>query len=138
MFSKSRKSPLSASMTSATGARNAPFSIIGGDVVITGNISASADLHIDGKIEGDLRCAAVVQGADSEIRGSITAETVRLSGLVDGSVTAKDLVIGRTARVTGDIAYENITIEQGGQIVGQFSHRGTVSPGELKLITSEG
>ena len=51
---------------------------------------------------------------------------------------AKDLVIERTARITGDIAYENITIEQGAQVVGQFSHRTAVQPGELKLIANEG
>lgn len=139
MFSKSRKSPQSVSTMPATGARNTPFSLIGGDIVITGNISASVDLHVDGRIEGDLSCAALVQGADSEIRGSITAERARLAGLVDGSIAAKDLFIERTARITGDIAYENITIEQGGQVVGQFSRRGAaVQPGELKLISSEG
>jgi cytoskeletal protein CcmA (bactofilin family) len=138
MFSKSRKSPRNASVIPATGARNTPFSIIGGDIVITGNISASVDLHVDGKIEGDLSCAALVQGAESKIRGSITAETARLAGLVEGAIMAKDLVIERTARITGDIAYENITIEQGAQVVGQFSHRAAVQPGELKLIANEG
>ena len=29
------------------------FSIIGSDVVIKGDISATVDLHIDGRIEGD-------------------------------------------------------------------------------------
>ncbi|MCF8709185.1 bactofilin family protein [Rhizorhapis sp. SPR117] len=122
----------------ATGARNTPFSIIGGDVVITGNISASVDLHVDGKIEGDLSCASLVQGADSVINGCVTAQTARLAGLVDGSITAKDLIVERTARIIGDVAYENITIEQGGQIVGQFSHKGAPPAGELKLIASEG
>lgn len=137
MFSKSRKSPQSASATTATGARNTPFSIIGSDVVVTGNITASVDLHIDGKVEGDIGCATLVQGAESEIRGSITAETARLAGLVDGAVTARDLFIERTARIMGDIAYDNITIEQGGQVVGRFSHRGA-HPAELKLIASDG
>lgn len=137
MFSKSRKSPQSALAITATGARNTPFSIIGSDIVITGNISATADLHIDGKIAGDIVCATLVQGAESEIRGSIKAETARVAGLVDGAVTARDLVIERTARVMGDIAYENISIEQGGQVVGRFSHQGQPSA-ELKLIASEG
>lgn len=121
----------------ATGARNTPFSIIGSDIVITGNIRASVDLHVDGKIEGDLSCANLVQGADSEIRGCIMAETARLAGLVDGSITAKDLFIEHTARITGDIVYENITIEPGGQVVGQFRHRGNIQSSELKLITSD-
>lgn len=136
MFSKSRKSPRSVSAIAATGARNTPFSIIGGDIVITGNINASADLHIDGKIAGDISCATLVQGAESEIRGSITAETARLAGLVDGAVHARDLIVERTARIMGDVAYENIIIEQGGQVVGRFSHQGA-HPAELKLIASD-
>lgn len=136
MFSKSRKSPQSVSAITATGARNAPFSIIGSDIVVTGNISATVDLHVDGKIAGDISCATLVQGADSEIRGCITAETARLAGLVDGAVNARDLIVERTARIMGDVAYENITIEQGGQVVGRFSHQGA-HPAELKLIASE-
>ena len=137
MFSKSRKSQPGVSAISAAGARNAPFSIIGGDILITGNITATADLHIEGKVQGDIICAALVQGAGSEIRGSVQAETARLAGLVDGAVTARDLVIESTARIMGDIAYENITIEQGGQAIGRFTHKGA-QPAELKLITSEG
>lgn len=137
MFSKSRKSPQNALTATATGARNAPFSIIGSDIVITGNLSASADLHVDGRISGDISCATIVQGAQSEIRGSITAETARLAGLVDGAVSARDLIVERTARIMGDVAYENIVIEQGGQVVGRFSHQGP-QPAELKLIASDG
>src|SRR3546814_15035809 len=37
----------------ATGARHTTFSILGSDVVVTGNVAASVDLHVDGKIEGD-------------------------------------------------------------------------------------
>lgn len=136
MFSKSRKSPQNALAITATGARNTPFSIIGSDIVITGNVSATADLHVEGKISGDISCATLVQGAESEIRGSIAAETARLAGLVDGAVSARDLIVERTARIMGDVAYENITIEQGGQVVGRFSHQGT-QPAELKLIASE-
>lgn len=136
MFSKSRKSPQNVLAITATGGKNTPFSIIGSDIVITGNISAIADLHVDGKIAGDISCATLVQGAESEIRGSITAEVARLAGLVDGAVTARELVVERTARIMGDVAYENIIIEQGGQVVGRFSHKGA-QPAELKLITSE-
>jgi len=139
MFSKSSKSPSSASPASppksATGARNAPFSIIGGDVSITGNISASVDLHIDGRIEGDISCAALVQGPDSKIKGHVTAQTARLAGLVEGSITAGELIIENSARITGDVTYDSITIATGGQVEGRFAHKGGVQPGELKLIS---
>ena len=34
----------------ATGARHTTFSILGSDVVVTGNVAASVDLHVDGKL----------------------------------------------------------------------------------------
>ncbi|MEO1046080.1 MAG: polymer-forming cytoskeletal protein [Pseudomonadota bacterium] len=103
--------------------RGSTFSVIGSDVVITGNVAAKVDLHVDGRVNGDLKCASLVQGESSEIHGAIIAETARLAGLVEGSIDARDLVIESSARITGDIAYENITIEQGGHVEGQFSHK---------------
>ncbi|MDZ3830567.1 MAG: polymer-forming cytoskeletal protein [Sphingopyxis sp.] len=107
----------------ATGARHTTFSILGSDVVVTGNVSATVDLHVDGKIEGDLKCANLVQGEASEIKGAVVAETAKIAGLVDGSIEAKTLVVHASARITGDVAYENITIETGGKVDGKLSHR---------------
>lgn len=104
-------------------AGSSTFSVIGADVLITGNISAKVDLHIDGRVEGDIACASLVQGEASTIHGAIVAETARLSGTVNGSVNARDLVITASAHVTGDISYETITIEQGGHVDGQFRHK---------------
>lgn len=129
MFSKSRPTPDSAPAPvavpnrMATGARNTTFSIIGADVVITGNVSATVDLHVDGRIEGDLACANLVQGAESLIKGAIVAESAKLAGTVDGSIAARDLIIHASARITGDVTYENLTIEQGSQVEGKFAHR---------------
>lgn len=105
---------------------NSTFSVIGADVVITGNISAKVDLHVDGRVEGDIACASLVQGESSVIQGAITAETARLSGTVNGSVDARELVITASAHVTGDISYETLTIEQGGHVDGQFRHKSNV------------
>lgn len=120
----------------ATGAKHTPFSIIGGDVVISGNISASVDLHIDGKVEGDITCAALVQGPDSKIKGHVTARTARLAGLVEGSITADELVIEASARITGDVTYDRISIAPGGQVEGRFAPKGGMQTGELKLVTT--
>lgn len=138
MFSKSSKSPRPVSPMSATGAKNTPFSLIGGDVTISGNINASADLHVDGVVEGDISCAALVQGADSRIIGHVTAQSARLAGLVDGSIKAEELVVERSARITGDVRYERITIEAGSRIDGHFTHKDNAPAAELKLIANEG
>jgi cytoskeletal protein CcmA (bactofilin family) len=124
----------------ATGARHTTFSVLGSDVVITGNVSASVDLHVDGKIDGDLKCANLVQGEASEIKGAVMADTAKIAGLLDGSIEAKTLIVHATARITGDVIYETITIENGGKVEGKLSHRraGAVkSPPPLEVVENK-
>lgn len=97
------------------------FSVIGSDVSIKGDITASADLHVDGAIEGDIKCASLVQGESSLVNGAIIAETARLSGKVQGSITARELVILKSAQIEGDVHYDALTIEQGAQVDGRFA-----------------
>ena len=57
---------------------NSTFSVLGSDLTITGDIQASADLHIDGSVEGDIACSSLVQGEASTVKGAIKAESARL------------------------------------------------------------
>jgi cytoskeletal protein CcmA (bactofilin family) len=104
-------------------ASGSTFSVLGSDVVIRGNIAATADLHIDGRVEGDIKCASLVQGEGSHIEGAIEAETARLAGSVSGSIAARDLVVLRSAKIQGDVHYDALTIEQGAEVEGRFAHR---------------
>lgn len=99
------------------------FSIFGADISVKGDVSASADLHVDGRIDGDITCAALVQGQTSEIHGGIRAKSARLAGTIHGSIEVDELVILRTAKIHGDVTYDSLTIEQGAQVDGRFAHR---------------
>lgn len=133
MFSKSRPSPGDGPASGSTqqptrpnrdsATKGSSFSVIGDGIVITGNIDAEVDLHIDGKVVGDIRCAALVQGPSSVIEGSIIADSANLSGIVEGSIEARTLMIAASARIMGDILYDSIQIDQGGHVEGQFRHR---------------
>ena len=107
------------------------FSVLGSDIAIKGDIRASADLHIDGSVEGDITCASLVQGESSHIAGGIKAESARLAGTVNGSISARELVILRTAKITGDVHYDTLTIEQGAQVEGRFAHRDVRASAEV-------
>ena len=98
------------------------FSVIGPDVTITGNVAATADLHVDGRIDGDVDCGNLVQGTESVIAGSVRAETARLAGTIEGSVSGRQLTIERSSRIAGDIQYESISIENGASIDGRLKH----------------
>lgn len=132
MFSKSDKAHGAA--TRARGA--AGLSIIGADVVITGDIAADGDLHIDGAVKGDIRCAALTQGGSGRISGNVVTDAARLAGTVDGTVTARTLTIEKSARVTGDLSYETLSIDGGAQVDGRFTHQPEAGEAPLKLITA--
>ncbi|MES2046374.1 MAG: polymer-forming cytoskeletal protein [Pseudomonadota bacterium] len=106
----------------AGGQKRGMFSVIGPDMIITGNIAATADLHIDGRVDGDVTCGSLVQGPDSRIKGTVKAESARLAGAIEGSVSVRQLTIERAARITGDVEYENIAIENGASIDGRLKH----------------
>lgn len=133
MFLKSSSSPKPAS-SAATGARNTPFSLIGGDVTVRGDIEAGTDLHIDGAIEGGIVCAALVQGPESRIRGNVTAKSVRIAGTVEGAIVTEELVVEGSARITGDVTYQSISIAPGGRIDGTLTHKDAGALGDLKLV----
>lgn len=113
----------------------ATFSVLAADLSVKGDIHASADLHIDGNVEGAIACAALVQGEGSTIRGSIKADSARLSGTVHGPIEAGQLVILKTARIHGDVTYDALTIEQGAQVDGKFAHRVAESEASLTLVS---
>lgn len=97
--------------------------MIGPDVIIRGNIEASADLHVDGKVIGDIACASLVMGDASSVEGQIVAESARISGAVSGTIRVRELVVLRGASVEGDVSYETISIEQGAAVNGRFAPR---------------
>jgi cytoskeletal protein CcmA (bactofilin family) len=78
-----------------------------------------------------------VQGPDSRIEGAITAKSARIAGHVEGSIDADELIVEASARITGDVVYETISIAPGAQVAGQFTHKGSAGA-DLKLVTSEG
>ncbi|RJX65535.1 polymer-forming cytoskeletal protein [Tsuneonella suprasediminis] len=123
MFSKKHAATPRQSVPMAS--TGSTFSVIGSDVTIKGDITASADLHIDGQIEGDIACASLVQGESSHIAGAISAESARIGGAVTGSITARELVVLQNARIEGDVHYDTLTIEQGAAVEGRFAHRET-------------
>ena len=122
MFSKKPGGSLPRSLQGST-MSNSTFSVFGPDIRIKGNVAASADLHIDGHVEGDVSCTALVQGESGEIVGAVTAETARLSGTVRGSINVRELVVLKSARIHGDVHYDALTIEQGAQVDGRFAPR---------------
>ncbi len=133
MFSKKHEAPTAPS-GGASPMSGATFSVLGADLAIKGDLTARADLHVDGTVEGDIACAALVQGESSTIAGTVTAESARRAGTIRGAIHAGALVVLKTARIEGDVTYDTLTIEQGARVDGRLTPR----PVEPKLAIAGG
>jgi cytoskeletal protein CcmA (bactofilin family) len=112
-------------------------SVIGVGIAVFGNIEASVDLQIQGKVEGDVRCGTLLLGESGEIRGNVAAERVRVAGTIDGSVDTTDLAVEASARVNGDLSYTRIRIANGAVVHGKLTHverEISVEAGGLRLV----
>ena len=131
MFSKKPESLDRSSASSMT--TGSTFSVLGPDIAISGDLTATADLHVDGRIKGDVQCAALIQGEASEVSGNVVADSARIAGRIKGSITAGVLVILKTARIEGDVTYGALTIEEGAQVDGKFTPRAAEAEPKLML-----
>lgn len=102
-------------------ANEASQTLISADVQITGTIKSGGPIRIDGKLDGDLVCAAdAVIGRNAVIKGAIQAASVTVEGAVQGNITAKDKIdMKSTAKVNGDISAKRLAVEDGVTFIGR-------------------
>lgn len=113
------------------------LSFLGAEVTITGNIGGQGNLHIDGRVDGDVNCASLIVGNSGQVNGNITADDAKIAGTVTGTVAAKVLTIEASARITGDLSYDSVSVETGAQVDGRVKRLTRDEPSALKLIASE-
>lgn len=89
-------------------------SVLNADILISGNVATTTEIHIDGHVLGDVNCGTLTQSGKGKIVGIVTADTARLAGSIQGTVRVRQLTVESGARINGDITYEQIAIEDGG------------------------
>jgi cytoskeletal protein CcmA (bactofilin family) len=120
----------------AKSAKGVPgLSIIGPEVIISGDLATDAQIHVDGRIDGNVHCASLCQGPAGIIAGNIIADEARLCGTVEGTVSARNIVVEASARIMGDIAYETISIEAGAAIEGRLARRAALAQSGEETLT---
>lgn len=114
------------------------MSFIGSEVTVTGNIGGNGNLHIDGRVDGDVACASIIVGDGGQINGNVRAHDARIAGTVNGTVAAEVLTIASSARIDGDLSYDSVSIETGARVEGRVKRLTREDTGSaLKLISSE-
>lgn len=134
MFSRSTPAPAAQKTRPKTGAPGLSF--IAPEAVVSGDFATDGQIHVDGRVDGDVKCAQLIQGRGGVIAGSIHAEDARLAGTVEGTVSARTLIVEASAKILGDVAYETISIEAGAEIEGRLARRASLGLDEPPRISA--
>jgi cytoskeletal protein CcmA (bactofilin family) len=97
-----------------------------GDVVkFTGEVTFKTSLRIDGNFSGQVYSE---DGTLTVSAGAYLSEAVikvavaNINGTVEGEINADQLMLGRTANVTGDVSARTLIIQEGALFNGHCSH----------------
>ncbi len=112
--------PATSALRKANGAPTR--SVIDAWLTITGNLQSEGEVQVDGKIQGDIRCAHLTVGRDAMVTGNITAEEVVVRGKVKGVIRANRVILQDSAQVDSEIFHKKLSIEEGACFEGT-SHR---------------
>ncbi|HEY1708149.1 MAG TPA: polymer-forming cytoskeletal protein [Rhizomicrobium sp.] len=104
-----------------SGRATAP-SIISSDLVVTGSLSSTGDIQIDGRVDGDVQSASLVIGDKAFVQGEIVAEDVVIRGRVEGAIRARKVQLCATSHVEGNIMHESFAVETGAFFDGNCRH----------------
>jgi cytoskeletal protein CcmA (bactofilin family) len=100
------------------------LSIIGEDLVITGEVRSEGEIQLDGQLHGDVHCASLIVGESSRLDGGVIAEDVVIYGRLKGAVRALRVTLQSTSQVEGDLVHQSLVIEPGALFEGK-SRRAT-------------
>jgi cytoskeletal protein CcmA (bactofilin family) len=113
VFNKAAKpDPASDFSGSARKARGAP-SLLGPDLVVEGRLSGAGEVHVDGRVIGEVRLGRLTLGESGFVEGSIEAEHVDIRGRVAGTIQAVSVRIAASAHVEADITHQQLSMEAG-------------------------
>lgn len=97
--------------------------LLGGSVMLKGELSGSEDLVIEGQFEGtiSLKDHCLTVGPHGKVKADISARQVVINGSVSGKVSARDKIeIRKTGNVIGDLVSAGIAIEDGAYFKGSI------------------
>jgi cytoskeletal protein CcmA (bactofilin family) len=100
--------------------------LLGKTANLSGDLEFSGGLHLDGRVQGNVRSIAPDGGALSVsetgfIEGRVEVTNIVMNGTVNGDMYARErLVLGGKARVNGNVYYGVIEMAPGAVITGKL------------------
>ena len=96
---------------------------VGSTVVIKGELTASEEVVIAGRVEGLITVAGhrVVVEAGAHVAGDITAHGIVVAGSVEGSLTAEERIhLQAGADLQGDVSAPRVVVADGAVVNGRI------------------
>ena len=112
--------------------------LIGRTASLNGDLDFSGGLHLDGRVNGNVRSIAEDGGALSVsesgvIEGNVEVTNIVMNGTVNGDMHARErLVLGGKARVNGNVHYGVIEMAPGAVITGKLIPLGSDAAGSTE------
>ena len=96
--------------------------MIGEGVKITGTITASNQVTVQGIIDGDIECSSVTINKSGIVKGKIKTKTMTVEGKAEGEMNVNAVLnIKSEGHVIGKIFYGKIQIDEGGKLSGEIN-----------------
>lgn len=95
--------------------------VLASGIEIIGSIRFQSDMHIDGKIDGEIHSDSgkVTIGELANIKGNIQAGEVHVYGQVQGNVNCDKCHLSNHAVINGDITTGVLSMDQGAKLSGR-------------------
>ncbi len=88
---------------------------------VVGDMDGDGDVRLDGRLEGNVRCRALMIGETGELVGRVDAQEVTVLGTVRGDIHAVQVKLESSAKVSGDVVHEVLEVAAGAQVAGRYS-----------------
>lgn len=107
-------SPPVAQVVSVPAAKPAPandVTVVSPNVQLSGTIITPDELHVAGKITGNIAAASIIIRASGVVKGDVAADMLIVHGRIEGRVFAKTVKLCAGATVIGDIIAGQLGID---------------------------
>ena len=76
-------------------------SVISDEITITGSVTSSGNLIINGNVDGEINCESLEIGPSGVVTGTVKAGQCLLAGKLEGKLSARTVNIASTGDLNG-------------------------------------
>jgi cytoskeletal protein CcmA (bactofilin family) len=95
-------------------------SIVDEFLTMKGDLESDGDIHVKGKVLGNIRCKLLIIEIDALVEGGVEAEEVVVRGNTKGTIQADRVRLEKTANVDSEISHRTFSAEEGARIKGSL------------------